>query len=444
MTAPTLAQITMDYPLPSGSKLTDKSLKSYLANYKKIGSVEVLKKTNKYTKGLNTKDRKARPILSDEAKDYVRRHVTGATSFLVHYGGKYHMTNDMNFRGVFVLGLFKGKDWKDRCIITRDGLMSPSEIATKYNPGGHSPAGSVRFGIREAGKRRYITLDNLVSEKYLVPPVGQHWDVQFKKTRGPGRLQSTPKHDESGFIDPNTSLASSIHLEDHENRLEELANPNEDARPIPGGQVSDGNSVQETSPDLKAENLMEVKLEVVDPEQSNHPDASADPRLSALELYEGLRREEGRPPLNICEVKKEALDYFSAKDMLHLVSTTLETDLKDYSHGRTCDLCVTRFFTLKEYADHRNRAHGETRCSFRTGKNYAYCSDCHPDALIQSHLHLFRHLEEKHRGEKRFSAEFFWSGSQKAILANIPNFLTFENQYTNWRLTISVLTDQMA
>ena len=105
---------------------------------------------------------------------------------------------------------------------------------------------------------------------------------------------------------------------------------------------------------------------------------------------------------------------------------------------------MTRFFNLKEYADHRNRAHGETRCSFRTGKNYAYCPDCHPDSLIKSHLHLFRHLEEKHRGDKRFSAEFFWSGSQKAILANIPTFLAFENQYTNWRLTISVLTDQMA
>ena len=96
--------------LPDDFILTDEWWNKYLKKYPKTGHVRIVRSTKRFKKGKPLKKKKfrARPITTQEAKDFVMECVNGAKYFPVAFGAEYHFANNMPFMGILVVGLFTG------------------------------------------------------------------------------------------------------------------------------------------------------------------------------------------------------------------------------------------------------------------------------------------------------------------------------------------------
>ena len=444
--------------LPEDFILTDGWWNKYLKKYPKTGPVRIMRSTKSFQKGKSSKYSRARPITSQKGKDFVMKCVNGAKSFPVAFGGEYHFTNDMPFQGLFVVGLFTGKHWKDACILTRQGMMSPHELSKIYTPGSHSSAHAIKFAIIEDSTRRYISLSTLVKEKYLVPLNGKEWRV----CQSGSRVQSTPRPGHSESMDHDFSFRTNNSDDEIEDPHVEIEDPPEAAFQLPAeqategglGQAADqnvdpsddqaagGDSTQEINQDDEPSTSFTVKMEIGVQDSSAGAVHSADAvRMDSAPYLLSLHEDEKKECyFDIVSINQRGLKGLVEEGRLDMVSTTWATHIEDFSLGRPCDFCAPTFRTLADHSLHLATEH-KSRITYRVGRNYTHCIGCHPNATFFSVITLFAHLEQHHF--KVITRDYFWAGSQRAIFAKFSRSLDFESQFKTWNDTVNAFFPRM-
>ena len=184
-------------------------------------------------------------------------------------------------------------------------------------------------------------------------------------------------------------------------------------------------------------------MEISAQDPSTGTDYSVDAvRMECASYLLSLREDEKREcPFDIVSIPQRGLKGLVDEDKLDWVSTTWASHIGDFSLGRPCDFCVPTFRTLADHALHLATVH-KSRVTYRKGKCYTHCTDCHPNATFLSVITLFSHLEQHHFDA--ITRGYFWAGSQRAIFAKFSRSLTFESQFKTWYDTVNALFPRMA
>ena len=388
----------------------------------------------------------------------------------VWVGNTKSMLDNTMIPGVFDVKRFRG-DYRRSCIFILNGWQSPKRLGKLHDASNHRYQDIMKVGVsNEFGQRRYLKISTLIKSQVLKRRNSHKWRAYNIRRRGSSKIvgppeRTTPDENSQNQVStyPDQLLSKSCDLASKE--MSVVTQPLGSLPPSDGAAQSEvtigphqnGNNspaeVQEPSSPVVQEpsSPIEVLFSTVPGDQMPLKSSSSTRTIiwnplwekfdctravPVKELYDYMKKDSSEFLWSVSELTQRQLNLLASCGQLDIISTVWEENAVDFSQKRTCRICVTRFYSLSEYAVHLKQKHNK-KTRFLSKTNYSYCHECHEDDAFATMFSYVMHFKTHH--SHQFEKLFFWEGLHFDYLSRASSAQDLVSQIAYWDEAMSKL-----
>ena len=401
---------------------------------------------------------------SDNAKSFFAKsiptkkliaRIVKLNSIPVWVGNTKSMLDNTMIPGVFDVKRFKG-DYRRPCIFILNDWRSPKRLGKLHDASNHRYQDIMKVGVSdELGQRRYLKISTLIKSQVLKRRNSHKWRAYNIRKRGSSKVVPPS---EKATLEENPQDQANTQLDQLPSNICDLAAKEMlvDARSLgsPPSLDDAAQSGDTIHPDRDDDDtLVEVQepsspIEVLFSKVSGdqmplanssgtrtiiwnplweHFDCTRE--VPMQKLYDYMKKDSLDFLWSVSELNQRQLNLLASSGHLDIISTVCEENVVDFSQKRACRICVTRFYSLSEYAVHLKQRHNK-KTRFLSKTNYSYCHECHEDDAFATMFSYVMHFKTHHSLD--FENRLFWEGLHIDYLSRTSSVKDLTSQIAYW------------